>query len=176
MTGDESDAVAGQHRVGRWMLLAGWLIFIVLLAWLFQSILQKQFNPNAEITTASVQGGREIVLKRNRAGHYVATGTINGHEVVFLLDTGATSVAVPGVLADHLGLPRGMELISQTANGDAQAWSTQIDTVALGGIQLNDVRASILPGMSGDEVLLGMSFLKHLELVQRGDELKIRQY
>jgi len=45
--------------------------------------------------------------------------------------------------------------------------------VRLGSIVLRDVRATILPGMTGDEVLLGMSFLKHLKLEQQGESLKI---
>lgn len=177
MTTGKSNDIAGQRRIGKWMLIIGWLAFIILLTWLFQSVLHEQFNPNSEVSTFSVEGGaREIVLERNRDGHYVATGMINNREVVFLLDTGATLVAVPEQLADQLGLTRGVPSVSRTANGNVQVWSTILDVVSLGGIVQTDVRATILPNMSGNEILLGMSFLKHLELVQRGNELRLRQY
>ncbi|MCG8429401.1 MAG: TIGR02281 family clan AA aspartic protease [Chromatiales bacterium] len=166
-----------QRRLGRWMILVGWLLLLGLLTMLFQSLLDKQYNPNTTpVVLSSDEGSREIVLKRNRSGHYVATGEINGHEVVFLLDTGATSVAVPERLADKIGLQRGMPGVSRTANGNVKVWSTRIDSVSLGGIEQRNISASILPSMAGDEVLLGMSFLKHLELVQRGDQLTLRQY
>ena len=48
--------------------------------------------------------------------------------------------------------------------------------VAIGPIELSTVKASINPNMLGNEILLGMSFLKHLELLQRGDKLTLRQY
>jgi len=55
-----------------------------------------------------------------------------------------------------------------------EVYATRLDTVALGEIELTNVAASINPAMLGSEVLLGMSFLRHLELVQRDGQLKIR--
>jgi aspartyl protease family protein len=55
-----------------------------------------------------------------------------------------------------------------------RSWLTRLDRVELGPFVLQDVQASILPTMPGDEVLLGMNFLKHLELIQKGNELIIR--
>ena len=117
-----------------------------------------------------------MILDRNRAGHYVANGFINGSSVTFLLDTGATDVAVPETLASSLGLKKGLPFVSQTANGTVTSWRTRLDEVRIGTIVLTDVRASILPSMTGMDVLLGMSFLKQLELVQRGETLTLRQY
>jgi aspartyl protease family protein len=92
--------------------------------------------------------------------------------VTFLLDTGATDVAIPEDLADRLRLERRGGGISQTANGPVAVWQTMLDTVTLGAISLSDVRASILPSMRGTEkVLLGMSFLKQLEFTQRDGQL-----
>jgi len=65
---------------------------------------------------------------------------------------------------------------SQTANGVVPAWQTRLSEVGLGDIRLNNVRASILSGLDGDEVLLGMSFLQQLEMVQRGKHLLLRQH
>ena len=154
-----------------------WLALLAFLTLYFGDVLERQRNPNQEVaSTLSDEGVLEVQLKRNRLGHYVATGTINGQPVVFLLDTGATGVAVPEALARRLGLPRGRAFLSNTANGAARAYETQLQEVALGAITLSNVRASISPGLQMDEVLLGMSFLKHIEFSQRGNTLTLRQY
>ncbi|MCP3866684.1 MAG: TIGR02281 family clan AA aspartic protease [Gammaproteobacteria bacterium] len=158
------------------MFFAAWLLLMGMLALMFDSVLQHQTNPNSDPEgRVSSHGSREVTLLRNRAGHYVATGIINGSRVTFLLDTGATDVAVSEQLATRLGLKRGRESRSRTANGTVRTWRTHLDEVGIGPIRLKDIRASILPSMNGNEVLLGMSFLKQLELVQRGDSLTLRQ-
>ena len=126
--------------------------------------------------TVAANGVKEVVLQRNRDGHYLATGQINGQNVEFLLDTGASDVSVPQPLAMRLGLKRGQAAIYSTANGNITSYLTRIDSLNLGGIELRDIRASINPSTNADTILLGMSFLKHLEFTQRGDTLIIRQY
>ena len=111
----------------------------------------------------------------NRAGHYLAPGKINGTTVKFLLDTGATDVAIPEKLAERLQLKKGSRTLSQTANGVVRSYSTVLDRISLGGIELYNIRASIFPGMPSGEVLLGMSFLKHLEMVQKGNTLTLKK-
>ncbi|OOZ37507.1 retropepsin-like aspartic protease family protein [Solemya velesiana gill symbiont] len=168
----------GARRLGKGMMIGGWVLLIGLLTLLFQDQLERAVNPNSDIEViVDEQGVREVVLERNRAGHYVASGRINGVPVVFLLDTGATDVAIPQVLADRIGLKRGPAFTSRTANGNVMSWRTVLDRVSLGSISVEGVRASILPTLLGDdEVLLGMSFLKKLELVQRDGSLTLRQY
>jgi len=114
-------------------------------------------------------------LQRNRFNHYVASGLINNTPVVFLLDTGATDVAVPAGLAERLGLKAGVARNAITANGIVQVYDTRIESLQLGSIQLENVRASINPGMSGNEILLGMSALKDLEFSQSGSTLTLKQ-
>ncbi len=164
-----------ERQLGKGMIYAAWILALCLLTWLFSGFLEYQHNPNRHVeASADDRGNIEVTLRRNRAGHYLAGGQINGQPVVFLLDTGATDVAVPETLANKLGLERKYRSVSRTANGNVTIWSTRVDSVNLGGILRRNVRASILPNMPGNEVLLGMSFLKHLELVQRGDELTLR--
>lgn len=163
--------------LGKGMTYAAWIVVLGLLTLLFNEFLEEQANPNRQVQSAvSDQGMVEVRLQRNRAGHYVANGGINGRQVVFLVDTGATDVAVPGRVARRLGLEQGRPVASRTANGVAEAYATRLDSVELGKIRLRDVQATILPGMDGAEVLLGMSFLKRLELIQRGDQLTLRAY
>ena len=116
------------------------------------------------------------MLTRNRSGHYVFDGEINHHKVTFLVDTGATTTAIPADLQRKLGLETGPAIQVSTANGLTRAHLTRLDQLAIGAIELYDVNASIISGMGVDEVLLGMNVLKNFELVQRGDQLIIRQY
>lgn len=162
--------------IGKWMMVVAWVLLLALLSFLFSDVLERQYNPNQEpVTGHDSQGNAQVVLTRNRAGHYVASGRINGHPVRFLLDTGATDVALSIGLAERLQLPRGAQTLSRTANGTVATWSTRLSEVELGEIVQRDVKASVLPGMGEDEVLLGMSFLKRLELIQRGNQLTLRQ-
>ncbi|WP_316366951.1 retropepsin-like aspartic protease family protein [Candidatus Thiodiazotropha sp. CDECU1] len=163
-----------RQRFGRWMILFAWLLLLLLLTLLFSQWLDKRNNPNRDLQVTTIGGGKTgVVLQRNRAGHYVAPGRINGIDVTFLLDTGATYVAVSSSLAERAGLQRGMPMQSRTANGVVRSWLTRIDRLQLGPIEMREVKATILPSMPDGEVLLGMSFLKHLSLRQQGGELVI---
>ncbi len=159
------------------MLIGGWVLGLLLLALVFGNLLEQGRNPNRNVTGIVNEAGiREVILERSRSGHYLADGQINSQAVEFLLDTGASDVSVPASLARRLGLKHGAPLIYNTANGPITAYLTHISRLNLGGIELHDVRASINPHMDGELILLGMSFLKHLEFTQRGDTLIIRQY
>ncbi|VAW87911.1 Aspartyl protease [hydrothermal vent metagenome] len=158
-------------RLGTGMIITAWLMIFILFAWYFSRELDKQQNPNQNIQR---DGTAEVVLQRNHFGHYVVTGEINGYEVEFMLDTGATDVAIGSVLAQELGLKKGRPRIYHTANGQVLGYLTRLDTVRIGNILINEVRGSINPGLKGQQVLLGMSFLKHLEFTQRGDTLILR--
>lgn len=159
------------------MLLLAWVVGLGMLSLLFSNILERQRNPNTTLYTQQHDGGTlEIVLQRNRYGHYFAGGTINGKPVEFLLDTGASDVSIPDSVARRVGLERGIPRHYNTANGTITAYTTRLDTLGLGDITLHSVRASINPNMEGETILLGMSALKQLEFTQRGDTLIIRQY
>jgi aspartyl protease family protein len=162
-------------RFGRAMIFGAWIAGIALLALFFQNYLEEQRNPNRNLTIEpSPDGTAEIVLERNRAGHYVAPGTINGEPVVFMLDTGATTVSLPLTLARRLDLPLRAGRMSKTANGMVRTWNTRLESVSLGGVTVHGLRATVLPNFPGDQVLLGMDFLKRFDLIQRGNQLTIR--
>ena len=173
---DKQSARAGQKRIGKGMIIGAWVGLLVFLTLFFSSYLKRVNNPNSDLVSVTNGQIKEVVLERNRSGHYVASGFINDVEVTFLLDTGATDVVVSEELAEDLGLRKGAYVTSQTANGTVTARQTSLSEVSIGGIKLHNVRAAILPSLHDDEVLLGMSFLKHLELVQRGKQLLLRQY
>lgn len=175
MQSDEADIQ--QKKIGSSMIMAMWILLMLLLGYMFNYILDRQHNPNQSLQTSNPAAGViEIELKRNRYGHYVSSGQINDYPVTFMLDTGATDVSIPAHIAQKIGLQQGRELIYQTANGNALVYATKIDEVALGDIKLRNIRATINPNVKDDDILLGMSFLKHLEFTQRGDNLTLRQY
>lgn len=155
------------------MALAASLLVLGMFYLYFDTRLEARDNPNRQLQVAP---GSELVLKRSRDGHYVFPGTINGQPVTFLLDTGATLVSVPARLADELGLEPGRPMQTVTANGTVTARATRVDTLAFGPFEARDVPASLNPGMGGNQVLLGMSVLKHVEFTQRGDTLVLRPY
>ncbi len=169
------DAQPGKG-LGKSMIVGAWMLLLALLTLFFSRVLEQRENPNSQpMGSVSAQGIREVELVRNSQGHYVATGAINGHPVVFLVDTGATDVALSERLARRLGLEKQGGGFSHTANGVVAVWQTTLDRVSLGVIELRNVRASILPDLKpADQVLLGMSFLKRLEIEQKGNRLILR--
>lgn len=158
--------------IGKWMVYAAWILFLALLTVFFNNYLEKQHNPNTQLKElVGSDGSYQVRLKRNRYGHYVTTGRINGQTVTFLLDTGATNISIPEGVARKLGLERGAAHSVMTANGSITVYSTVLNSVAIGPLEIHGLRGGINPHMGGNEILLGMNFLKHLELIQRGDEL-----
>ncbi|MBL1143131.1 MAG: TIGR02281 family clan AA aspartic protease [Proteobacteria bacterium] len=165
-----------QKRIGNWMVVLGWILAMGLLSMYFSKYLDKQNNPNQNLAFNQTGIDKEVELQRNRYGHYVANGTINNQPVVFMLDTGATSISIPEKIAQRLNLKAGLKMIVDTANGEIDVYATTLDRVGLGPIVLSNINANINPYFEGDEILLGMSFLKHLHFSQEGDKLLIRQY
>ncbi len=158
------------------MLYGAWVMVLVILSAVFGVWENARQNPNTDPRSrVNADGAREVLLERNANGHYVANGTINGHPVTFLLDTGATDVSIPDAVARTLGLDRGIAMNAHTANGVVQVFHTRIEELSIGNIHLYGVPASINPGFTDTEILLGMSALKQLEFTQQGRELTLRQ-
>lgn len=169
-----SEQPAGK-RAGRVMLVLAWGAALLLATQFFADWEEGRRNPNRAPESLHGNGYVEVNLASGRQGHYMAGGKINGEAVTFLLDTGATQVAVPTEVAQRLGLQAGAAITISTANGRATAHRTRLARLELGDIVLTDVAALIAPGMGGDDVLLGMSALKQLEFTQRGGTLVLRQ-
>ncbi|RWU26434.1 TIGR02281 family clan AA aspartic protease [Pseudomonas alkylphenolica] len=162
-------------RAGRVLLVLAWAAGLFLATRFFGDWEQRQANPNAQVSSQHGDGFIEVRLVSNGQGHFVADGQMNGRPVHFLLDTGATDVAIPVGLAETLDLERGAPVMLSTANGRTQGYRTQLETLQLGDILLRNVRALVVPGLDGEQVLLGMSALKQLEFTQRGGTLLLRQ-
>jgi len=158
------------------MTVLGWIVILGILSVYFSRYLDQQNNPNKAISTYQTDDFKQVQLQRNRYDHYVASGMINSTEVVFILDTGATDVSIPEEVAQKLRLKAGIKIPVHTANGQIDVYATTLDRVSLGEIELHNISANINPHMQGEEVLLGMSFLRHLDFSQQGEQLLIRQY
>lgn len=164
-------------KIGKVFVWVAWVIALLLLAYVFQSALDEQWNPNTHPKSyLSENGGTEVHLQQNRQGHYLVQGQINQHDVTFLLDTGATQVSIPLHIAKELQLPELGQYSVQTANGSVVVTQTKIALLSIGNILLPDVAAHINPGMQSNEILLGMSALKRVEFSQRGKQLTLRAY
>jgi aspartyl protease family protein len=111
----EVDPTKKMAKVFVWL---AWIIALALLMFLFQDVLDEQYNPNSRPEMRLSESGQaEVILAQNRQGHYVARGTINETPVTFLLDTGATQVSIPAHFAEQFGLVAQGNYRVQTANG-----------------------------------------------------------
>jgi aspartyl protease family protein len=121
---------------------------------------------------------QSVILASDPSGHFITEGAINGTPVRFLVDTGATLIALPGRDADRLGIdyrkgPRGK---ISTANGAATAYQVTFDRVKLGGIELMSVEGVVIE-QGLDIALLGMSFLNRVDMRREGQTMTLlRRY
>lgn len=130
------------------------------------------------ITTNFENTGRSrVVLTADGTGHYLTSGTINGGQVQFLVDTGATMVSLGTSDARRLGIEylKGQRGSSSTANGIATVYHVKLDSVRVGSITLRNVDGVVHENADMPFALLGMSFLGRLELKHEGQTLTMMQ-
>ena len=156
------------------MMTVGVVLGMVFLTFFFGGVEENRRNPNSSPSSLIHTESIEVPLKRNRQGHYLLVGQINGEDVEFLLDTGATDVVVPASTARRLGLTYGTRARAMTANGPVTIYQTRIDELHLGKIRLTNIDASINPNMGG-AILLGMTALGQIEFSQQADTLTLKQ-
>ena len=159
-------------RGGVVMQVIGWVMLIGAITWFVHDHLERSRNPNR---VPKVTATGEVVLKLGSEGHFMSGGAINGEKVEFMLDTGATEIVISKHVADKLKLKRGMPVELLTAAGPSPGYSTRLSSVRLATIEAKDLGGIIMDGLEPrDVVLLGMNFLRRVEIVQRGDELVLR--
>ena len=162
-------------RTGQAMMTASLVGGMMMLTYFFSGVEKKQQNPNSFPETRILANAIEVPLVQNRQGHYVVGGKINGERAMFLLDTGATDVVIPESTARELRLKFGRKGVAMTANGRVVIYETNIARLEIGKITLNNIKASINPGMPSGAILLGMSALSKIEFNQTGKTLTLRQ-
>ncbi|WP_137888588.1 TIGR02281 family clan AA aspartic protease [Pseudomonas sp. 2FE] len=107
----------------------------------------------------------QLSIAKGVGGHYWIAGAVDGHPVQFLVDTGATSVALNDAQAKRLGIDyrvEGQPMMVSTASGTAKAWRITLKRVKVGGLEVLGVEAVVLEGAAPTEALLGMSFLNRV--------------
>lgn len=117
-----------------------------------------------------------ISLTADARGHFAATGALNGYPVTFLVDTGATAIAISAAEAKRIGLDyrSGQAVGVGTAAGVVPAWRVKFNTVKVGGISVNQVDGMVVE--TGLNVpLLGMSFLNRMEMKRDGQTMTLTQ-
>lgn len=140
---------------------------------------QRRIALGSKIRSGYQQAAREEVqIFRDTAGMFSTVGSINGLPVNFLVDTGATSVAMNAAQARRLGIDfrvAGQPGAVMTASRVEKVYRVMLDSVKVGGIQLRNVEAVVLDGPQPQEALLGMSFLGRLEMQNDGQRLLLRR-
>lgn len=131
--------------------------------------------PMAVGATAAPRGNK-IVLNAGSGGHFVAQGAINGRAAEFLVDTGATSVAMGVDEARRLGVDyaKGKLARGNTANGQVTVYLVKLASVRIGDVEVYDVDAAVLPSQGGS-ILLGNSFLSRFQMTRLNDQLVLER-
>ena len=121
-------------------------------------------------------GASKIVLTASGGGHFVTQGAINGKSISFMVDTGATSVAMGVPDADRLGInyKTGQMALASTANGTVTMWRVKLASVRIGDVEVHDVDASVLPAAM-PHVLLGNSFLTRFQMKRENDQMVLER-
>lgn len=124
---------------------------------------ERHYDLSRELSAGYAEPERkQLSIAKGQGGHYWIAGSINGQPVQFLVDTGATSVAINENQARRLGIDYrvvGKQIVVGTASGTAKAWRVHLNSVKVGAIDVMGVEAVVIEGSSPTEALLGMSFL-----------------
>jgi aspartyl protease family protein len=120
-----------------------------------------------------------VVLTADVQGHFRTEGQVNGKPVRFVVDTGATLIALPAGEARRLSIDyqKGRKAMMRTANGNIPGYVVKLDTVSIGTVTIYDVDAVVLEGNGLEAPLLGMSFLNRMNMTREGDIMTLtRRY
>jgi len=137
-------------------------------------VVQRGMHYRSEAGAAAASARQAAILAADSRGHFIAEGSINGQGMRFLVDTGATAVALPAGDAARLGLDyrRGQRVRMQTANGPATAYVIMLDRIKVGDIELHNVEGMVVEaGLS--VALLGMTFLNRVEMRREGHTMTL---
>jgi aspartyl protease family protein len=125
--------------------------------------------------SAGTGGGTKITLPMSSGGHFMANGTVNGRAIQFMVDTGASSVALGMSDAQRLGIDfqKGTPVRMNTANGVAQGWRVKLNSVRVGDVEVYEVDAVVGPNMPF--ALLGNSFLSRFSMNRNSDVMVLER-
>lgn len=165
---DDNDTESTSRQLGAAFLVVGWIAAIALVAMLLNHAVFGTKKPSISETDA----GKQITITRDSDSHFRIKGSINGIPVTFLIDTGATSVAVSTELASKAHLTKQAELTAETASGNSMGYFTMIDTLNIGGVDVHNISAVIIPDYPSNQALLGMNVLSKF-IIQQQDNIMV---
>jgi len=121
-------------------------------------------------------GGSRIVLTADSRGHFLTPGTINGRSVNFMLDTGATTIALSAADAQRIGLDasKGQPVQMRTANGITQGYRVRLNSVRVGDVEVFDVEGIVSP-QPMPFVLLGNSFINRFSMRRDAEQMVLER-
>ncbi len=130
----------------------------------------------APVSVGSRTGGRRVTLVADSRGHFVNSGSINGQVMQYMVDTGASTVAIGRPDADRMGLKylSGQPVRVGTANGVGQGWRMKLDSVRIGDVEVFGVEA-IITSQPMPYVLLGNSFLTEFQMTRINDQMVLEK-
>jgi len=139
----------------------------------------RRYTMGSAVSTQFIQP-RQVIeqIMADERGMFLAHGSINGQSVRFLVDTGASSVAISATDARRLGIQYrldGIPVTANTASGLAKGWRVRLNTVRLGQLLEKNVEAVVVDGDHPRQVLLGMTFLKRMRVDKDGERMQITQ-
>lgn len=122
-----------------------------------------------------VRADGSLVLQRHRDGHFYADGSINGQAVRFMVDTGASTIAVTDTLAQRADLKGGELVQFQTANGVRVGRLISADVIAVGPLLVRNLTVGTgYTGKNEQDALLGQNFLRQFDVLMRSDQMELR--
>ena len=126
---------------------------------------------------ASGNGRSKVTLAADTRGHFFIDGAVNRIPVRFMVDTGATMVALPQRDADRLGIDyrAGRRAATRTANGIATVYLVKLDSIRIGDIELHNIDGLVHEGGGLEQALLGMSFLNRFSMQRDGGTMTLIQ-
>ncbi len=140
----------------------------IALAYTHSQLVSRQEIPQS----SELIGYGKLELKQTRDGHYFSSGTVSGTPVVFMIDTGATTVSISSNIAARAGIRKCFPRPVSTANGKVNACVATVPEITFGSFRLSHVEVMIMPNMSGD-ALLGMNVLRNFYIEQAGNVMRI---
>lgn len=118
---------------------------------------------------------QRFTIPRDSRNQYNTTASINGRNVRVMVDTGASTIAISGVQAQALGIDyyMGEHMPVETASGLTNGYAVMLRSVSVGGIEVNNVPATVLEGNFPITILLGMTYLRHVRMEEQNGILSL---
>jgi len=152
-----------------------WLIPMMVFWCVMMGLLYLLMTHYLKPKQAQVLANGDLVIERSTNGHFYTLGSINGQEVKFMVDTGASLVSVSDAFAQQAGLPQGRPTTLSTADGSRPGRVVEGVAIDVGPVSVSNVRVGIGLQLGDDnEALLGQSFLSKFDITMGKNQMVLR--